>query len=143
MMAKILRLVVGIVVAIAVMSGLSYMRSGSRFSSWIAQGKKYTEAGNVDGAFLSYGDAIHIDPKRPDGYFLRAAAMLKLNRHTKAQVDLNDVIRLRPNFGEAYRLRALCFRAQGISDKADEDDAAADRLGAPKVIEDPEKVVIP
>lgn len=142
-MAKILRLIIGIAVALAVFLGLAFFRGESRFSSAIAQGKKYAEAGDVNGAFLSYGDAIRIDPKRPDGYFLRAAAMLKLNKHTKAQVDLNDLIRLRPNFGEAYRLRALCCRAQGISEKADEDDAKADSLGAPKLIEDPEKVVIP
>jgi Tfp pilus assembly protein PilF len=142
-MGKILKLIIGTIVSLAFFVGLSFFRSDSRYSSAIAHGKTKAATGNVNGAFLSYGDAIRMKPDRADAYFLRAAAMLKLKSNTKAQMDLNDLIRMRPNFGEAYRLRAVCFRAQGLPEKADEDDANADRLGAPKLIEDPEKVVIP
>ena len=142
-MARLLRLVIGIPVVLAVIVGWSMFRGESRYSSAIAHGKQKADTGNVDGAFLSYGDAIRMKPDRAEGYFLRAAAMLKLKSFTKAQVDLNDLIRMRPDFGEAYRLRALCFRAQGLLEKAAEDEANADRLGAPKVIADPEKVIVP
>jgi Tfp pilus assembly protein PilF len=141
--ARILRIVAGVAVALVFLIGTSVLRRESRYSDWLARGKAHTEAGNVDSAFLAYGTAIHMRPDQAEGYFLRAAAMLKLNSFNKAQVDLNDVIRMRPDFGEAYRLRALCYRAQGLQKKAAEDDATADRLGAPKVITDPEKVVVP
>lgn len=142
-MARILRLLIGIPVALAAIIGLSMFRGDSRYSSAIAHGKAEADAGDVTGAFLSYGDAIRMKPDRAEAYFLRAAAMLKLNSPSKAQVDLNDLIRMRPDFGEAYRLRALCYRAQGMLEKAAEDEANADRLGAPKSIADPEKVVVP
>ena len=142
-MSRILRLLIGIPVALAVIVGWSMFRAESRYSSAIAQAKAKADAGNVDGAFLTYGDAIRMKPDRGEAYFLRAAAMLKLNSFSKAQVDLNDLIRMRPDCGEAYRLRALCYRAQGMPQKAAEDEANADRLGAPKSIADPEKVVIP
>ena len=143
MMARILRMLIGIPVALVVIAGLSMFRGESRYSSAIAHGKTKADAGNVNGAFLSYGDAIRMQPDRAEAYFLRAAAMLRLGSFSKAQVDLNDLIRMRPDFGEAYRLRALCYRAQGLLLKADEDEAKADRLGAPKAIADPEKVVVP
>jgi tetratricopeptide (TPR) repeat protein len=142
-MVRGLRLLIGIAVAIAVFFGLSMMRGESRYTSAISNGKAKVDAGDVNGAFLAYGDAIRIKPDQPEGYFLRAAAMLKLDSFSKSQMDLNEVIRMRPNFGEAYRLRAVCCRAQGLADKAAEDEATADRLGAPKSIEDPERVVVP
>ncbi len=40
----------GIAVALAVFIGLSFLRGESRFTSSIAQGKKYVEAGDVNGA---------------------------------------------------------------------------------------------
>jgi tetratricopeptide (TPR) repeat protein len=138
-----LRIVAGVAVALVFLIVTSVLRRASRYSDAIASGNANTEAGDVDSAFFAYGDAIRMRPDQAEGYFLRAAAMLKLNSFNKAQVDLNDVIRMRPDFGEAYRLRALCYRAQGLLKKADEDDATADRLGAPKVITDPKKVVVP
>ncbi len=55
---------------------------------------------------------------------------LDSRRHI-AQIDLNDVIRLAPKFGPAYRLLAIAERARGLEKKAMEDDAVADKLGAP------------
>lgn len=69
--------------------------------------------------------------------------MLQWGSSSRAQMDLNDLIRLRPNLGEAYRLRAVCYRAQGIQQRAAEDDAIAGRPGAPKVIDDVSRVAIP
>lgn len=142
-MSKVLRLIIGIPVALVVLVLLLTFRGESRYVSLMAQAKAKADVGNIDGAFLTYGDAIRIQPDRVDAYFLRAAAMLKLKNYSKAQVDLNEVIRMKPNFGEAYRLRAECYRAQGIEEKGNEDDASADRLGAAKVISDPEKVDFP
>lgn len=48
-----------------------------------------------------------------------------------------------PAYGDAYRLRAVCYRAVGIEQKAVESDAIADKRGAPKVIDDNSRVVIP
>lgn len=141
--SKALRLIIGVPVALVVLVLLLTFRGESRYSSSLAQAKAKADAGDADGAFFTYGDAIRMAPDRVDAYFLRAAAMLKLKNYSKAQIDLNDIIRMQPNFGEAYRLRAECYRAQGLEDKGNEDDAVADRLGAAKTISDPEKVSFP
>jgi len=68
-MVRVLRLLIGIPVAIAVIFGLSMMRGESRYTSAISNGKAKVDAGDVNGAFLAYGDAIQIKPDQPEGIF--------------------------------------------------------------------------
>jgi tetratricopeptide (TPR) repeat protein len=120
--------ILSIVVCIAVFFGLMAVRPYLRLTDNIQRGDSLAAQGEYDKAFYAYGDALHRFPDNPLPYFRRAIAMQNAGKHTKAQVDLGDVIRLRPNFGPAYRLRAESLRAQGLQDKAKQDDARADEL---------------
>ncbi|MGV2337131.1 MAG UNVERIFIED_CONTAM: hypothetical protein LVR18_24585 [Planctomycetaceae bacterium] len=142
-MSKAMRLTLWNSLLLVFIAVRSWFRQESRYNDTLSNGQAAVAAGNVQSAFLAYGDAIRKRPDSPEPYFHRAAAMLQLGSFSKAQIDLNDLIRMRPNFGEAYRLRAVCYRAVGIEQKAAEDDAIADKLGAPKVIDDISRVVIP
>jgi len=55
----------------------------------------------------------------------------------KAQMDFDEVLRLRPDFGPGYRMRALSMQAQRLKERYEADHAEADRLGAPKTITEP------
>lgn len=74
---------------------------------------------------------IRRNPQDPLAYFRRAVAMHQSGQFNKAIVDLNDAIRLQPDFGAAYRLRARAYEGQRLTEKATADDQAADRLQAP------------
>ena len=142
-MSKAMRLALGIPLFIVFASVRGWLRQESSYNDSLGSGQSAVASGNADSAFLAYGDAIRKRPDSPEPYFLRAVAMLQLGSFSKAQIDLNELIRMRPNFGAPYRLRAVCYRAMGIQQKAAEDDAIADNLGAPKVIEDASRVAIP
>lgn len=122
---------IAIVIGILVFFALASIRPLLRYSTDMAKGEKLTQEGDYKAAFYAYGDVIRRSPDDPVAYFKRAIAMSKAMSHSKAQIDLNDVIRLAPKFGPAYRLRAIAERAQGLEKKAMEDDAVADKLGAP------------
>jgi tetratricopeptide (TPR) repeat protein len=122
---------IAIVIGILVFFSLASIRPLLRYSTDLARGEKLTQEGDYKAAFYAYGDAIRRSPDDPTAYFKRAIAMSKAMSHSKAQIDLNDVIRLAPKFGPAYRLRAIAERAQGLEKKAMEDDVVADKLGAP------------
>jgi len=123
---------VGIVLGLVILSGLVIVRPFLNYSNALSRGEALTQKGDYDAAFFAFGDAIRRSPNDPVPYFKRAVAMSKAMKHSKAQIDLNEVIRLSPNFGPAYRLRANAYRAQGLESKASEDDGIADRFGAAK-----------
>lgn len=62
--------------------------------------------------------------------------MHKSGQYNKALVDLNDAIRMKPDFGAAYRLRARANEAQGLVEKAAADDKLADDYNAPKLLDE-------
>jgi tetratricopeptide (TPR) repeat protein len=61
----------------------------------------------------------------PQTRFIRASALVKLNRHADAFADLNAVLVIYPQDWEALELRAECHRAMGSTDAAKTDGAAA------------------
>ena len=123
--------VLGIGASIIVLFVLFSIRPLLRLSDALTRGDNLVEKGEYDSAYFAYGDAIRRSPDSPVPYFKRAIAMSKAKIHSKTQIDLNDVIRLAPKFGAAYRLRAIAERALGLERKAQEDDLMADQLGAP------------
>ena len=127
--------IIGIVVSIAVLFLLLYLRPLIRFTDDVSRGNALTEKGDFNSAFFAYGNAIQRSPTNPLPYFKRAIAMYKAQSFSKSQADLNDVVRLAPKFGAAYRLRAMVTRQQGLEKKAKEDDAIADQLSAPTDLE--------
>ncbi len=131
MFSSAFKRVLGIVIGVIVLFALASIRPLLRYSNDLTRGDTLTQKGDYQAAFHAYGDAIRRSPDDPVAYFKRAIAMSKAMGYSKAQIDLNDVIRLAPKFGPAYRLRAIAERAQGLDKKAIGDDAIADQLGAP------------
>jgi tetratricopeptide (TPR) repeat protein len=112
------------------------------YSSAVQSGDAAFNSGNFASAAEYYQTAIKLDPKEPLAYFHRAVVYQKAGDHLKAQMDFNDLLRLRPDFGPGYRMRAATLRALRLDDAAVKDNAMADKLGADKTIADPFKITI-
>ena len=123
-------LVIGVV-------GLSIYSRMNLYSASIRSGDAAFKSGNFAKAYEYYEKAIRHDPKRPSAYFHRAIVYQKAGDHRKAQMDFNDLLKLKPTFGPGYRLRAMSLRALRLDEAATQDALMADKLGADKTIADP------
>jgi tetratricopeptide (TPR) repeat protein len=122
--------------------GLSVYSRLNPYRSAVQSGDAAFQGGNFAGAAEYYQKAIRLDPKKPEAYFHRAIVYQKAGDHRKAQMDFNDLLRLRPNFGPGYRMRAATLRALRLDDAAADDHDKADKLGVDKTIADPFKITI-
>ena len=124
------------VVTVIVLGVWWYLKSDP-YGNEIYYGDSQAKAGRYEQAASHYQSAIHIDPQNPTAFFHRAVVYQRSADHLKAQMDFDEVIRLRPDFGPAYRMRAFSMRFQKLQERFEADQAEADRLGAPKTITDP------
>lgn len=122
--------------------GLSVYTRLNPYKSAVQSGDAAFQSGNFARAAEYYQKAIQLDPKKPDAYFHRAIVYQKAGDHRKAQMDFNDLLRLRPNFGPGYRMRAATLRALRLDDAAVDDHDKADKLGTDKTIADPFQITI-
>jgi tetratricopeptide (TPR) repeat protein len=118
-------------------AGLSVYSRLNPYGSAVQSGDAAFNSGNFAGAAEHYQKAIKLDPKQPLAYFHRAVVYQKSGDHLKAQMDFNDLLRLRPDFGPGYRMRAATLRALRLDDAAEKDNAIADKLGSDKTIANP------
>jgi tetratricopeptide (TPR) repeat protein len=123
-------------------AGLSVYSRLNPYGSAVQSGDAAFNSGNFAGAAEYYQKAIKLDPKQPLAYFHRAVVYQKAGDHMKAQMDFNDLLRLRPDFGPGYRMRVATLRALRLDDAAEKDNAMADKLGADKTIANPFKIKI-
>lgn len=123
-------------------AGLSVYSRLNPYRSAVQSGDAAFNSGNFVGAAEYYQKAIKLDPKQPLAYFHRAVVYQKAGDHLKAQMDFNDLLRLRPDFGPGYRMRAATLRALRLDDAAEKDNAMADKLGADKTIANPFTITI-
>lgn len=107
------------------------------YDSAIRSGDAAFNSGNFSSAAEYYQKAIKIDPKEPLAYLHRAVMYQKAGDHLKAQMDFNDLLRLKPDFGPGYRLRAATLRALRLDEASAKDIAMADKLGADQMIANP------
>jgi tetratricopeptide (TPR) repeat protein len=127
---------IGIVVCVVVVLSLLLLRPLLRTADSMARGDNLVAAKDFRGAFYAYGDAIQRNPNNPLPYFRRAVAMHKSGQLNKTIVDLNDAIRLKPDFAAALRLRANAYQQLGLKEKAASDQQRADQLLAPSEIDE-------
>jgi len=85
------------------------------------------QAGRNDfwGALRSLNRAIELDPERALSYNARGYVYLRLQSFANAIVEFSSAIRLRPDYANAYRNRAIARQHLG-----DEKGAAADNQTA-------------
>ncbi len=124
------------VVTLIALGVLWYLKSDP-YGNAIDNGDTLVRIGKYEQAASYYQQAIHIDANNPIAYFHRAVAYQRSANHMKAQMDFDEVLRLRPDFGPGYRMRALSMQAQRLKERYEADQAEADRLGAPKTITEP------
>jgi hypothetical protein len=84
-------------------------------------GKAQAGRNDLRGALRSLNRAIELDPRRATSYNARGYVYLRLRNFANAIVEFSNAIRLRPDYANAYRNRAIARRHSG-----DEKGAAAD-----------------
>ena len=73
---------------------------------------------DFDGAVAEMDEALRLDPKEPNLYFMRAAAYRAKKDFDNAIADVDEAIHLDAVRGDFYMLRGLIFSDQGDLDKA-------------------------
>jgi tetratricopeptide (TPR) repeat protein len=73
---------------------------------------KAAERQDWDAAIRLSGEAIALDPKNRDAYWVRGLAHLKKKEHAKAEADCTQAIKLDEKYAAAYRERGLAYLGQ-------------------------------
>src|SRR5215475_11413659 len=68
--------------------------------------------GDFDAALTEMNDAVALDPKQPNSYFMRAAAYEAKKNHDKSIADLDEADGL-VEIGDFYMLRGVVFGQKG------------------------------
>jgi tetratricopeptide (TPR) repeat protein len=101
----------------------AFLASGSKDTDKLiaAHGNRaigFSATGNYDAALAELNEAVALDPKQPNTYFMRAAAYEAKKDHDKAIVDLDEAVRLDASRGDFYMLRGIVFGQKGELDRA-------------------------
>jgi hypothetical protein len=88
-------------------------------------GREQTGKNDLWGALRSLNRAIDLDPKSAPSYNARGYAYLRLQSFANAIIEFSEAIRLRPDYKNAFRNRAIARQHMG-----DEKGAAADNRKA-------------
>jgi tetratricopeptide (TPR) repeat protein len=101
----------------------AFIASGSKNSDLIvaAHGNRalgLSATRDFDGAVAEMDEALRLDPKEPNLYFMRAAAYRAKKDFDKAIADIDEAIQLDAVRGDYYMLRGMIFSDQGDLDKA-------------------------
>lgn len=95
--------------------------AGAESSSYVSQGDKHLGLGEVHAAINAYDSAIKAEPDNYLYLFKRGAAYLSAGKDSKALEDLNEVLRLQPEFEGALNQRARILLQRGRFDEAKKD----------------------
>src|SRR6476469_7303208 len=74
--------------------------------------------GAFDAALTEMNEAVALDPRQPNSYFMRAAAYEAKKDYDKSIADLDEAIRLDASRGDFYMLRGVVFGQKGDFDRA-------------------------
>ena len=96
-------------------------------ASYITRGVAYRQVAEFDKAAADFTDAIRLDPKKVDGYQLRANVFLNQGQMDKAIADYDQLVLLQPNSNN-YRLRGEAYLKKQDWDKAIADANEAIRI---------------
>jgi tetratricopeptide (TPR) repeat protein len=94
-----------------------------------ARGGIYLRQGHSDKAAADFRTVIRLRPTNVFGHFGLGSALVQDKDWRGAVTALSEAIRLRKDFGVAYRMRADAYAALGEAANADADRKAAKALG--------------
>jgi tetratricopeptide (TPR) repeat protein len=104
-----------------------------------ARGGIYLRQGHSDKAAADFRAVIRLRPDNIYGHFGLGSALIQDKDWRGAVTALSDTIRLRKDFGVAYRLRAQAFAALGEAANAEADRKTARALG----VAEPKRAALP
>ena len=91
-------------------------------------GREQVDRNDLWGALRSLSRAIELDPQRATSYNARGYVYLRLRNFANAIVEFSSAIRLRPEYANAYRNRAIARQRMGDAEGAAEDNRKAAEL---------------
>ncbi len=84
----------------------------------IKHGIRNAQEGNYEKAIYDYNQALHVDPRDAEAYFLRGVARSKLGDERGANEDFEKVLRLRiEKLGQTIRRNPEDFIAQKVTSR--------------------------
>jgi tetratricopeptide (TPR) repeat protein len=91
-------------------------------------GREQADRNDLWGALRSLNRAVELDPQRATSYNARGYVYLRLHNFANAIVEFSSAIRLRPDYANAYRNRAIARQHVGDEKGAAEDNRKAAEL---------------
>ena len=82
-------------------------------NTYYAQGKKLYEQGKFSDAIMSLTEALKIDNKFDEAYYLRGQAYIALNKNSEALDDFKKCVQLKPNVPDYNYHVGRCEEAKG------------------------------
>ncbi|MDY6901656.1 MAG: tetratricopeptide repeat-containing serine protease family protein, partial [Cyanobacteriota bacterium] len=89
----------------AVVSTRPLAKAELKAEDYLAKAVNKRKEKNYQGAISDLNQAINLNPKYADAYYLRGISYSNAGNPQKALPDVNQALKINPNHGEAYRLR--------------------------------------
>ncbi|MEI7554764.1 tetratricopeptide repeat protein [Candidatus Chlorohelix sp.] len=83
-----------------------------------ALGYVYLQAGDYRNAIQAFDKTVSLNVNYLEGYYLRATAYIALKQYDRAQADINQVIRLKPEASNYYLILGQIAEARGNGEEA-------------------------
>jgi tetratricopeptide (TPR) repeat protein len=75
----------------------------------LKKGWSYARRTKYKEAFAYYNKALTLDPKNPEGYYLRASALIETGNIKKALADCERALGLNQNYADAWSKKGLAL----------------------------------
>jgi Flp pilus assembly protein TadD len=73
----------------------------------LRKGRAYAQRTKYKEAMAYYNKALEIDPKNPEGWYLRASVLIDTGKPGEALADCDKALSLNQNYSDAYSKKAL------------------------------------
>ena len=75
----------------------------------LKKGRAYAQRTKYREAMAYYNKALSIDPKNPEGWYLRASVLIDTGKPEEALADCDKALSLNQNYSDAYSKKALAL----------------------------------
>ena len=101
----------------------------------LKKGRYYAQRTKFREAFAYYNKALALDPKNPEGWYLRASVLVDTGKHEEALADCDRALALNQNYSDAYINRAVIYLNHGNKGLGCLDAQKACELGNCRILE--------
>ena len=75
----------------------------------LKKGRYYAQRTKFREAFAYYNKALSLDPKNPEGWYLRASVLIDTGKHDEALADCDRALALNQNYSDAWSKKGLAL----------------------------------